>query len=228
MTSNWDNSVNNISNNNDFEFSYLDATNNRSMDVRSGFSYFRGLDSSGSPFSFPRSERRRIAIIDNTDPSTPIIRYNAIPQRDSLSASDVTELSAAINSITPAPLGLDFTTWQAGITFPLGLEGATADPDGDGDSNLFEFFAGTDPLDLHSRSSAEIRRENGTVTFQYQVAKDRIGVSHQLQTGALDSLQNFTPDSVEATPIDENLDLITVTLPPGPKSFIRRILTIEP
>lgn len=226
--SNWDNSINNLSTNNDFEFSYLDATDNRSQNVRSGFTYYRGIDSSGSPAGFPFSERRRIAIIDNSDPANPVIKYNATPQSDSLSTTDVTSLKAAINSVEQAPAGLDFMGWQGTFTFPTDQNGTNNDPDRDGYSNLLEFFSGTDPLSVTSVPLARIEKTDGKMTFRYRVARDRIGINHHLQTGPLDNLTNFFPSEQETTPVSEEIDEVIVTLPAGASGFIRQLVTLEP
>jgi hypothetical protein len=224
----WDNSINNLSMNNDFEFSCLDATDNRSQNIRSGFTYYRGIDSSGSPFGFPFSERRRIAIIDNSDPANPVIKYNAIPQSDSLSANDVTTLQAAINSVLPAPARLDFAAWLGRFTFPADQDGANNDPDRDGAHNLLEFFSGTDPLAASSVPVARIEKTNEKMIFRYHVAKDHLGMTHRLQTGPLDSLTDFVPSEQEITPVSEKIDEITVTLTAGTSGFIRQIVTLEP
>ena len=228
VTSNWDNSINNISANNNFEFTFIDATNNRSSNVRSGFSYFRGVDSSGSPFSFPFSQRRRVVIIDNTNPAAPEILYNEIPERDSLSANDVANLFNAINSVEAAPVGLDFATWQGDFTFPDGLSGPNDDPDGDGTENLLEFVAGTDPLNSTFSSPGELIRTEEGLAFRYQMATDRIGVTHRLQNAGLENFTDFTPDSPQIIALSETVNQITITLAPGVRGFFRQVVSLQP
>lgn len=212
--------TNSIASLNGYQVAGLDATDG-GQNLRDGFAYFRG-----EPITFwPVSDRRRAIVINGSANSSSHsqweILYNEL-------APTYPDMVTAINSIQAGPVGLDYTTWQSGFTFPEGSAGPHDDPDGDGAGNLFEFFSGTDPLDSTSRSLGELQRDDDTITFSYQRAKDRLGIAHQLQTGPLDSFANFTPETTETTPISENLDLVTVTLPLSQKSFIRQIITIQP
>lgn len=134
----------------------------------------------------------------------------------------------AINSIEAGPAGLDFTTWQARITFPDGLSGPNDDPDSDGCDNLLEFAAGTDPLDPNSRSHGELIRSGGITRFRYQMTTNRIGVAHRLQSGPLENLSDFTPISPEIVAISDTVNQITVTLAPGLRDFVRQVVTLQP
>lgn len=212
--------TNSIASFNGYQVAGLDATDG-GQNLRDGFAYFRGVPIT----SWPVSDRRRAIVINGTANSSSHSQWEIVYNELAPNSAD---MLAAINGIQAGPMGLDYATWQADFTFPDGLAGANSDPDGDGATNLFEFFSGTDPLNRASSALGKVQREDGTLTFQYQVAKDRIGLSHKLQTGPLDSFQDFTPESEVITPIDDNIDLITVTLPPGQKSFIRQIITIIP
>ncbi|MDB4329256.1 hypothetical protein N9982_04480, partial [Akkermansiaceae bacterium] len=58
--SGWDSSIRTAATNNDFELFGLDSKADRSTNVRDGFSFYRGVASTGLPGSLSFGQRRRI------------------------------------------------------------------------------------------------------------------------------------------------------------------------
>jgi len=226
--SNWDTSINSLTFNNGFEVAAIDATNNRTQNVRSGFSFFRGVEMTGPPGSLPFSQRRRIVVIDNTTPGNPVIRHNDLPLGSgALGTTNTTAIRAAINSAQVPPPGITFSSWQSEFTIPDGLNSELHDPDGDGSSNLLEFHAGTNPVDINSKPVSGIISIPDGLAFRYREATDRTGITHRLQTGPLNNLTDFIPDpgQVSVLPLNEMINEITVILSPSPRTFIRQIVS---
>ncbi len=212
--------TNSIANLNGYQIAGLDAVNN-GQNLRDGFAYFRGVPIT----SWPVGDRRRVVVINGSADSSSHSQWEIIYNQQFPSYSGMVD---AINSIEAGAAGLNFTTWQAGITFPGGLSGPNDDPDGDGSDNLLEFAAGTDPLDPNSRSPGKLIQSGGTTRFRYQMATDRIGLAHRLQSGPLEDLTDFTPTSPEIVAISDTVNQITVTLIPGSRGFVRQVVTLQP
>ena len=228
VSSNWDNSINNQSQNNSFQFSFLDATNNRSSNVRAGFSFFRGQDSSAPPGNLPFSQRRRIVILNNTDPNNPIILYNDLPlSSGSLGSAKVTEIRTAIDSANFTLSEQSYSDWTSSYSFPLGLESPNADPDLDGATNIEEFFAGTTPVDTKSRPFHRIETTPTGIIYKFQIATDREETPFVIQGGSLDNFITLEPgeENISIGTNDDGMEEVSVILPLTAGPFFRILLT---
>ena len=229
--SNWDTSINNLSMNNGFEVTAIDATQNRTQNIRAGFSFFRGVEMTGPPGSLSFAQRRRIVVIDNTRPGNPVIRHNDLPlSSGALGTENINTIRAALNSAIAPPAGITFEAWQDTFAFPADQTSELADPDRDGSSNLLEFHAGTNPVDPRSKPLSGIIPTPDGWAFQYQEATDRLGITHRLQSGPLQSLTEFipNPDQISIVPINEMINQITVQLSPSPQFFIQQNVAPTP
>lgn len=231
VTPNYDNSINRLASNNGFEVTALDATQNRNGTVRSGFSYFRGVAMTGSPGSLDFADRRRIVVIDNTVAGKPIIRHNDLPlSSGALGNANIAAIRDAINVAAPPASGASFETWRDGFVFPAGQDGELADADGDCASNLLEFFAGTDPVDLLSAPMSGIEKDTEGLFFRYRAANNRTGISHRLQIGPLDNFTDYSPlpEEITMNRVSETIDEFSVRLPPEARLFLRQVVILSP
>ena len=223
-----DNSANNLAVNNGFEATYLDATNNRTANIRAGFGFFRGVDSSAPPVPLSFAQRRRIVIIDNTNPGNPVILFNNIPLNSgALGDANVNTIKAAIDSVEPALIAQSFDDWKGAFSFPPGMDSPGSDPDRDGADNLTEFFAETNPLDSRSTPLNTVEVTPEGVRFKFQIATDRVETPYQLQAGTLDNFSDYIPDEDDISIImdEEGIEHLTVDFPPGSGPFYRILLT---
>jgi len=228
VTSNWDNSINNLSQNNGFEFSYLDATGNRGSNIRAGFGYFRGQDSSAPPGRLAFNQRRRIVILNNTDPNNPIILYNDLPlSSGALGSAKVAEMRSAIDSADFTLSKQNYSEWTSSHSLPLGQETPDADPDLDGSANIEEFFAGTDPSDSRSRPFHRIETTPTGIIYKFQIATDREETPFKIQGGPLDNFVILEPGSenISIGTNGDGLEEVSVVLPPTAGPFFRILLT---
>ncbi|MDB4510248.1 thrombospondin type 3 repeat-containing protein [Akkermansiaceae bacterium] len=209
-----------IANLNGYQIAGLDAVNN-GQNLRDGFAYFRGVPIT----SWPVGDRRRVVVINGSANSSSHSQWEIIYNQQFPSYPGMV---SAINSVEATPTGLDFATWQAGLPFPDGLSGPNDDPDGDGIGNLLEFAAGTDPLDSNSLSPGELIRSNGMTSFRYQLATDRTGITHRLQSGGLENFTDFISESPEIIPISDTVNQITIPLGPGSRGFVRQVVSLQP
>ena len=73
----------------------------------------------------------------------------------------------------------EYTAWKVGAGLPTGKDGAYDDPDGDGQSNVLEMFAKTDPINPASRLHIDSVTVN-SIQFTIQFAS-AMGVVYQVQ-----------------------------------------------
>lgn len=76
-------------------------------------------------------------------------------------------------------------------------EDAQEDSDGDGQSNLEEYLAGTDPRDPQSHTRLQVSRESGQFALQGHLAAGRAGTilyRPRLESGEWQTLTNFSPE----------------------------------
>ncbi|MDB4318901.1 hypothetical protein N9916_00920 [Akkermansiaceae bacterium] len=223
--SGWDSSIRTAATNNDFELFGLDSKADRSTNVRDGFSFYRGVASTGLPGSLSFGQRRRIVVIDHTDPGNPLIRHNDLPTSSgALGAANVSLIREAINEATHPPAGLSFETWTTENSLTSGQDGATDDPDLDGSANLLEFSAGTNPLDRALVPSFTLEKAETGFTFSYERLIDATGITRSLLTGPLDAITaEFTPSEADiaVSPIDDDREKVAVTLPASFGPFIQ-------
>lgn len=189
----WDVRALDVSGNNHFSSTHIDADGEKS-NFWNGMSFFRGKVITRVPST---SERRQIVVINGLAGATrssdgsPIaqweILHNEAPPGGSLNNAE--EILAAINAVTPGPVLLSYSAWEAQQLFPPGGEGAQSDPDRDGASNLQEFFGGTDPQDPGEVDVPFLRLVEGGVEFVYWRAKGLAGVTARVEmTGSLQEL----------------------------------------
>lgn len=94
---------------------------------------------------------------------------------------------ALVPFLVPAFEDSGYGGWVAGISFPPGLGGPGADPDGDGVANLLEFLFGGDPLVAGSATLPVVSKKKGSelgaeadpeksyLVLEVRVRKDREG-----------------------------------------------------
>jgi hypothetical protein len=230
VSSSFDNSINNVATNNRYTGSGPDCLPDRSTLVRDGFSFFRGTTMTPPPGSLSFADRRRIVVIDATDPTELVIKHNAQPlSSGALGEEIVSAVREAVNSVAPAPMGLSYDNWRSGMAFPSGLDGPNDDPDGDHDDNLLEFFTGSDPVDAASRAQGVLTRTPTGFLYTYRRAREIVGVTHTLQAGALENLVNFTPEAsdVTTTAIGSEVAETSVALPPDFGPYLRQSVSME-
>ncbi|MGD0651802.1 MAG: endonuclease [Verrucomicrobiia bacterium] len=130
-------------------------------------------------------------------------------------------------------LGVDgFTAWQ-GTHFPQAeltnatVSGAAADPDCDGMPNLAEYAFGHDPhvAEAGAVQSPTVQTDGGTnylyVTHHRNHYASGITITYEASTD-LTSWAEATPETVSATQIDAQKDLVTVRfVASGPSEFVR-------
>lgn len=106
--------------------------------------------------------------------------------------------------------------WEQQNGFALGPNEAALDPDGDGDRNLLEFLAGTDPRAVGSTLRFDrVTSANGVVTLKFLA---RAGRTYRVQR----STELLTWQIIATVPAEATDHEVTVTDPAGPtKQFYR-------
>jgi hypothetical protein len=140
-------------------------------------------------------------------------------------------------TVTDAPTTVTLSDWAK----QNGLSGADAapdaDPDGDGMSNLMEFYLGLDPTPSGGNSGSSMTVSNGpsnTVSMTYRRAKGITGVSAAVQaSGDLSSSNSWGTDGVVETvqaAADPRYEEVTatVTAPPGATKMFMRLKVSQP
>lgn len=175
--SNWDTTNTSFSAAQGFQQWGLDAATNRS-NPRVLLGYYRGGYISSSNLYDWGEDRRRVIVLNLVKNSASHQYREIILNQNAFDSSHAASARTAINAIRPAPALTTYAQWAATRALPAATNGAQHDPDGDGASNLLEFFHGTDPL-AASASGVGTRLEStaGGVRLVYQRAKNLGGVA---------------------------------------------------
>ena len=141
--SGYDAAMASIASNNGFEQWGLDADANRE-DPRVMLGYYRGGFIDSSNLYAWGEDRRRVVVLNLVEGARGHAYREILLNMNHYGSGDNAAAQAAINAVEPS---LAFSAWRLERAFPAGLDGPDDDPDGDGSSNAWEFFHGTDPLD---------------------------------------------------------------------------------
>jgi hypothetical protein len=105
------------------------------------------------------------------------------------------------------------------------LVGATADPDGDGVTNLMEYAFGTDPTESETEPSSGFWLEAGRLNYQYRQA--RADIDYIVETSASLLSPEWTSDAVDQGD-RETEGVVTASVPADNSStFLRLKVTIK-
>lgn len=231
-TSGWDGSVLTASTNNGFDVHGLDSLSDRTSEVRDGFSFYRGVASTGPPGSLGFAQRRRIVVVDATEPGSPLVRHNDLPlSSGALDATNVELIRAAINNASITPAGTTFEAWATENLLSAGSASPLDDPDGDGWQNALEFSAGTDPSNGSSFPVLEMEQTEIGFELTFTRFVPAIELVRTWQTGPLESITTaYIPENEEVTvenTDDPDIEKVTVTLPADFGPYIRLKVRIE-
>jgi hypothetical protein len=109
--------------------------------------------------------------------------------------------------------------WESAHGLNLFVPNADEDPDEDGQTNLREYLAGTDPSSAVSRFSPKIEKFSDSIRITFMAVAGRAYSVHQA-----DSLSSgsWIPVATIAPQIGDRIEQVTVLLPPGaPTKFLR-------
>ena len=168
-----------------------------------------------------------------TQAEDPVGTYDLIPSAATGGTFTLSNYSALYNSgtlmVLDVPTIVTIEDWAK--QFP-GLTDSTpaADPDGDGMSNLMEFFLGLDPTQSGGTSGPVMTLSNGpsnTLTMTYRRAKGVAGVSAGVQTIGDLSNTNWGTNGVQETvvpsadPLYEDVTVRVTNAPGETRKFMR-------
>jgi hypothetical protein len=219
--SQWDNVNRSFSSTNGYKQWGLDASAQR-KNPRTMLGYFRGGFIDSSNLYDWEDDRRRVVVLNMVKNSGSHGFREIIINQNAYSSSNNTAARAAINAIQPTlppPVTTTFSQWQASYVFPSGKASAEHDPDGDGASNLLEFFHGTHPLQAVSngKSTTFTSGISGRKLI-YQKAKNIAGLTtvHQF-TSDLSEWIDLPSEGLGISSTDMgSTEMVTVSLPANP------------
>ncbi len=146
---------------------------------------------------------------------------------------NITYVSGTLSVVDPiTEVTLSDWATQKGLTGENALP--DADPDGDGMSNLMEFFLGLDPTQSGGASAPVMTLSNGpsnTLTMTYRRAKGVAGVSAGVQTIGDLSNTNWGTNGIQETVVDKGTHeevTATVTNAPGETRKFMRLRVSQP
>ncbi|MGC6583181.1 MAG: hypothetical protein ACON4K_12770 [Akkermansiaceae bacterium] len=231
----FDRSILNASNNNNFDHHGIDSLSDRSSEIRAGFSFYRGVASTGPPGSLAFAQRRRIIVIDTTEPGNPIVRHNDLPlSSGALGQTNIDLIRAAVNQATPfvpPPAGTTFASWATEHSLASGSDSPHDDPDGDGWQNALEFSAGTNPSVASSFPNYTLQKTENGFSLSYTRLVPAIDLTRTWEMGPLSSVTSeFIPsidDTVVEATADPELEKVTISLPSDFGPFIRLRVGVE-
>lgn len=148
-----------------------------------------------------------------------------------VSASNANGISAYSAEISAVPVQT-FAQWQSsafpGQSDPL-IIGPSADPDGDGYSNLLEYFLATNPASSSDSPNAVTTTldDSGNIILTFRMSKNLSGVSYFIQQSS--DLATWTATEQKASAISDQgsyyIMKATVPLAGQPKLFLRLSVT---
>lgn len=201
-----------------FEIIGIDADPTRSERTNFGFNFFRVGEAQSGGLS-PSNQRRAMVI----DGSTGELLANIQPGLISAATENQT-LIDAINSVTLGEVLEPFTEWAVAQIGDEGARGFSDDPDGDGMSNLLEFFFATDPEVADADSGPRFTTFNGETLLTYrrsttgEIGSEVIEMSSSLEPGSFEVMEIADPVIAD----QGDFELVTVAMPVGAeRQFIR-------
>lgn len=219
-----DSTTQSIASLNGYDFAGLDSKANRT-EPREALGYFRGA--AATPW--PVSDRRRLVVI-NSAANTNEPQWQILHSEQFSNSQTVRNIIDEI-SVTLPPTGTTFAAWATENSLTAGENGPLDDPDGDGAENALEFSAGTDPLSGALFPTYDLKQITTGFTLTYTRLVSAINLTRTWQTGPLDAVTIeyilSAEDMVTAPTTDEDVEKVTVALPPDFGPFIRLKVGVE-
>lgn len=199
-----------------------DTSLNNPLEV---LSYYLGAPFTVNDINRDSQNRRRIVVLNLVEGSDSHEFREILLNTNSFGSASA--LRATMNSVMPAPSELTFSDWQTDQALPVNSNDINDDPDGDGITNVWEFYFGTDPMKASSNHSGPAISIEGNMRYlNYQQASGIGGFN--LEHTHSTNLANWTPldtSNLEMTEAD-GIETRRLPLPSGDQGFFRLELTL--
>jgi hypothetical protein len=221
----YDSSVASAAQNNGFDLRGLDALADRVTGVRAGSSFFNGFPASTTPSQLGNSNRRQIAILNGVrhSPGKAFLQILVNDHPDgALNTTEAAAMRVAINSVmSPDP----YEWWAGEHGLTAENRHADLDPEGDGSTNIQEYFFGTHPLQA-SLPPSLVTEPDGP-RFVFQRSKSAVLPPWVFETGTLpDQFTAWTPSPDDIAVMDDgDREIISIRLPAESRLFARLRIT---
>jgi len=135
-------------------------------------------------------------------------------------------VSNSFGSVTSAPFTLrvmeSFAAWAASAGLPTAQSSQSADPDGDGVSNLLEYALGRAAEIADAAAPLSMRGEAGMLAFRFTRPKSVVGLSYEIQASI--DLVNWVNAGVPA--VESSGDTYETLVLKLPASGVRRFVRL--